>query len=296
MKKFLVWVALVLAGAAFGSPALAAPGAFIVSKEKLTAGNCHGPVIAGSTNPNHCTFRIRIRNVSVAPYSGAMTIGDTVYMAGSPVQVPVLSATGGWSCTAPTAPGAVEITCSHPSVTIAAGQFTDFELQLDLATPAPTQSNCARVILPPVNMLTTGCTMVSGPSGMVDISKTFAPHSPAPPSGSTFVASMTCDLPTPHVAYISLNSAGGLSTPEIAGSNCTITELDPTVPLPAGCSWQAPAYPLGNSRTIAASPAITPPVQIENRIFCAVIGNPVLPPVVATPARPREKPRGKQPE
>lgn len=114
-----------------------------LSAEKFVDLDC-GPV-TGITNP--CVFRIRIKNVGTAAYSGPVTFTDSVNFQGLPqfpgATVLVAPLPSGWGCIGTSAP----ITCTG-NVSLGAGQWIDVVLTMNLAHAVMPSANCARLIAP----------------------------------------------------------------------------------------------------------------------------------------------------
>ncbi|MEP0191164.1 MAG: DUF5979 domain-containing protein [Erythrobacter sp.] len=297
MIRILSTIAFVLlAVGAVVSPAIAAPGNLVIEKERIGSGNCHGAVVSSQANPNHCDFMILIHNLDTQVWSGPITISDQIYFGGqaSTIAPTVVSAGNGWTCTVPGGWGSTEVICSNPNVSIQPGQFHNFPITLNLPTPAPIDANCARVLIPQVNNLSTGCVAVGATTGRLEVTKTFAPNAAPANFSGVFEVTMQCDLPTPHQVTFSLPVTGTQSPPVILGSNCTLTETPPTAPLPTGCNWSAPAYPLGNTVTMTSSaPTPTQMIRVQNAVRCIGTGVSIQNPaaVIDQPAPPRVRVR-----
>ena len=286
--KFLSWfVAMGLAALALVSaPATAAPGAFTVQKEKISTGDCHGAIIPNQPNPNICDFVIIVRNVGTQPYSGPMTVSDQLYENGQPVPgaPTVVSSGNGWTCSVPTGFNNTAVHCDHPNINLQPGQTTIFPLTLEIISGPPVDANCARVIMPQVNNLSTGCVIMNAPSAQIEVTKSF-PHNTTPAGFSgTFQVSMQCSLPVPYQVFFTLPVTGTNSPPVMVGSTCTITELPPTAALAAGCSWGSPSYPMGNTVNVTSAGPFAP-IRVYNPFSCALTPGPVINPGPAIPVQ-----------
>ena len=112
-----------------------------IAKNKVTPGVCHGAIVTGQPNPNHCTFEIVITNNGSNDYTGPVSITDTI----SPnFNAPVVSSSAGWTCSSN---GAVT-TCDAAQVTIPAGGSITLTLVLNIDAPAPAAENCVTLDSP----------------------------------------------------------------------------------------------------------------------------------------------------
>ena len=92
-----------------------------------------------------CGFRLSVTNTGGAPYSGPLTITDTVGKPG--VKSAALLSQGGWACARPVRDS---ISCSHPLLTLAAGASTHLDLRMGVKglRKGGTVENCAAVGIP----------------------------------------------------------------------------------------------------------------------------------------------------
>ena len=117
------------------------PANLSIAKTKITPGSCHGAIVNGQPNPNHCTFAITITNNGTTAYTGPVSITDTI----SPnFNAPVVSSSAGWSCSSS---GAVT-GCNAPTVSIPAGGSITLTLVLNIDAPLPASENCVTLDSP----------------------------------------------------------------------------------------------------------------------------------------------------
>lgn len=109
-------------------------------------------------------------------------------------------------------------------------------------------------------------------SAPITVTKRIDPASmPYFTAGSSFDINADCTNPTASTSASVTITTGSAATTSLGnmtvGSNCTVTEDTASLPsLPAGCTWNAPTYPNGNSVTIAG--AGNPTILVMNSIVC----------------------------
>lgn len=110
-----------------------------IQKNKITSGSCHGAIVQGQPNPNHCEFEIVITNNGTNDHSGPITVTDTVTPA---FNISVVSHSPGWSCQVS---GGVTTCTSAANTNIPAGTSITLDLVLNIDAPLPAEKNCAAI-------------------------------------------------------------------------------------------------------------------------------------------------------